>query len=542
MRTDIVRVYKDVHTWVGIISGLALFIAFYAGAITMFETPLERWATPPAMLAPPPPLAAAQQLIDATLAAHPEAARNYQIVVATGPEQPARMTWRVRQPGEGRGDGTSYAAGFSADGSLQVVQQQPAKVAQLIDVLHQQIGLPFAHGISMPIMGAIALMYALALVSGVIILLPTFVQDLFALRLGKNLKRMWLDVHNVLGVLSLPFHLIMALTSVVFAFHDQIYDAQNKVSYAGTLNQMFAIGEPAHAAPPAGTRPLTPAELVARIQSQAPGFAVAAMTFSNREGALEVRVSGSDPRYGHRAPTSGFAGVDPYSGEIVSRNFLPGHQDNWSATLTGFFTLHFGSFGGNPIRWGYFLLGLAGAFLFYSGNLLWIESRRRLERRGAVVIQKRSTHMMANLTIGVTAGCMAGISLTIAAAKWLPGRVADVGTWHTGIYYVTFLGAIAWAFARGSARAASELLLAAALATAAIPLTSALCAAGLLDSGWNHGDSGMLIDLVAAAGAIAFLALASVSRTRALRGRRDSVWSSRKPANEAGSAPTQQRP
>jgi len=427
MRTDIVRVYKDVHTWVGIISGLALFIAFYAGAITMFETPLERWASAPTTLAPPPPLTDTQQLIDATLAAHPEAANNYQIVVATGPEQPARMTWRVRKPGEGRNGGRLYASSLAADGSLQVVQQEPAQVAQLIDVLHQQIGLPFEHEISMPIMGAIALMYALALVSGVIILLPTFVQDLFALRLGKNLKRMWLDMHNVLGVLSLPFHLIMALTSVIFAFHDQIYDVQNEVSYHGALNQMFAIGEPSHTAPPDGARPLTPAELVARIQSQAPGFEIAAMTFSNHEGALEARVSGSDPRYGHRAPTSGFASVDPYSGEIVARDFLPGQQDNWSATLTGFFTLHFGSFGGNPVRWGYFLLGLAGAFLFYSGNLLWIESRRKLERRSGAVVQKRSTHVMANLTIGVTAGCMAGISLTIAAAKWLPGRVADVG-------------------------------------------------------------------------------------------------------------------
>ncbi len=47
IRTDIVRMYKEIHGWVGIVSGLALFIAFYAGAITMFEEPLQRWASPP---------------------------------------------------------------------------------------------------------------------------------------------------------------------------------------------------------------------------------------------------------------------------------------------------------------------------------------------------------------------------------------------------------------------------------------------------------------------------------------------------------------
>ncbi len=37
MRADFVRNYKSVHTWTGILSGLALFIAFYAGALTVFR-------------------------------------------------------------------------------------------------------------------------------------------------------------------------------------------------------------------------------------------------------------------------------------------------------------------------------------------------------------------------------------------------------------------------------------------------------------------------------------------------------------------------
>jgi hypothetical protein len=42
MRTDVIKTYKDVHSWVVIIAGLAQFVAFYAGAITMFEGPLNR--------------------------------------------------------------------------------------------------------------------------------------------------------------------------------------------------------------------------------------------------------------------------------------------------------------------------------------------------------------------------------------------------------------------------------------------------------------------------------------------------------------------
>lgn len=48
MKAEHLRIYRSVHTWTGIISGLALFIAFYAGALTVFKGPLRAWATPPA--------------------------------------------------------------------------------------------------------------------------------------------------------------------------------------------------------------------------------------------------------------------------------------------------------------------------------------------------------------------------------------------------------------------------------------------------------------------------------------------------------------
>src|SRR3546814_10511257 len=103
-----------------------------------------------------------------------------------------------------RNPGVTYDASLDRQGGLEVSTRAPSHVAQLIDVLHQQVGLPFDHQIAMPIMGGIALLYAVAIVSGVICLLPSLVKDLFALRFGKNLKRMWLDLHNVLGLFSLP--------------------------------------------------------------------------------------------------------------------------------------------------------------------------------------------------------------------------------------------------------------------------------------------------------------------------------------------------
>src|SRR5690606_5906710 len=126
-----------------------------------------------------------------------------------------------------------YMATLDAHGTAHVAETQPSAVGAFIDVLHRVVGLPVDNDPNRWVMGVIASLYALALVSGVIVLLPSLVKDLFALRVGKNLKRMWLDAHNVVGIVSLPFHIIMALSAAVFAFHDGIYFVQDKALHDG---------------------------------------------------------------------------------------------------------------------------------------------------------------------------------------------------------------------------------------------------------------------------------------------------------------------
>lgn len=509
VRTDILKMYKEIHGWVGIISGLALFIAFYAGAITMFEEPLQRWASPQSELAAPVPVERVPELVEAVLAEHPEAAQSYDIHLQTGPENPARMSWTVR--GGDHADPEVYYAALAPDGSVQVEQQGPSPVAQFVDVLHQQVGLPFDHEIAMPIMGAIALLYFIALVSGIIVLLPSLVSDFFALRVGRNVKRMWLDVHNVLGILSVPFHVVMALTAVVFAFHDQFYDLQD-ATYMDRTPTVEAA-----APPPAITRQmLPPAELARRAEQQAPGFAVRSINYHREEdGSTHARVAGTDPRYGHRAPTYGMAELDAYTGELTEVDYMPGKQDAWGATITSFFALHFGNYGGTGVRWAYFLLGLAGAFLFYTGNLLWIESRRKRERKSGRVTQTRATRILASLTVGVPLGCVAGISATVAVAKPL-GLAADAPL-HSMVYYAVFLAFTGWALLRGGPRAAIELLPLTALGFLCVPAASVVFGEGFTNTVW-------LVDLLALLGAVGALVMWRSACRRAADLPRDSVW------------------
>ena len=47
------RTFTTLHTWVGLVAGFGLFVAFYAGSLTLFHHDLPRWQTPGAATALP---------------------------------------------------------------------------------------------------------------------------------------------------------------------------------------------------------------------------------------------------------------------------------------------------------------------------------------------------------------------------------------------------------------------------------------------------------------------------------------------------------
>ena len=533
MRTDFVRIYKSVHTWTGILTGMALFIAFYAGALTVFKEPLARWVAPPKQVQSVP-LAQAQQLILGTLAVNPAAARDFTIHLDDAEHIAGRMDWQVRDPAADEHDETSvrhYAATLDVAGNAVVVETHPSPLAGFIDTLHRVVGLPVDNDPNRWIMGLVAALYALALVSGVVVLLPSLVKDFFALRVGKNLKRMWLDAHNVIGIVSLPFHLVMALTSVVFAFHDEIYVNQDKLVHAGKWAAAFQRPKAAPGArvthDPAAMLP--PEVLLARAGEFAPGFVPSMLQYQQVTGPRPtLRVWGKDAAAVSPRARGGFLALDPYSGKVINSDFLPGRQSTPNLFVSSFFALHMAAFGGTLVQWMYFLLGLAGAWLFYSGNLLWVESRRRKAARQSdeVPVQRQDARWLAAATVGVCLGCMGGMSLTIVGGKWLYGHVDNLGAWHVGLYYAAFFASIAWAFRRGCAAAAVDLLWAAALLTLAIPLTTLLAWSVPSLGMWAHTSAASLgVDATALVGALVFAWMARATSHRIRHGVADSVWS-----------------
>lgn len=528
--SDLIKVHKSLHTWVGITAGWLLFVAFFAGALTLFKEPLDRWVhagAAPASESWAQPLDDA--LIPELLARQPRAAAEFTLHLRPAEHLAAPVSGPHELGVAEEKDGSSavpWVAGRDGQGRLQVWPQPPSVLGELVDLLHRTGGIPGHLGdepLGIYVMGVAAALYFLALVSGVVVLLPTLVKDFFALRPGANRKRFWLDFHNVLGITSLPFHVVISLTALVFAFHDQFYGALQQVVYG--KQAMFS--PPVLKMPVEPGAPLLPlSRLLQRVQEEAPGFEATELLFMRSGGPRPMlRVALSHPDALVHGPRGAYLVLQPQTGELLNSSMLPGRESRWSLPVNTFFALHFGTYGGETVRWSYFVLGLMGAALFYTGNLLWLESRRKRQRASEPLReQPASVRWLAAGTVGTCLGCLLGVIAGLLAGKLAHGGGAQAMTLYLGSYYGAWLLALAWALWRGAARAAPLLLGACALGAAALPLLSLRSGVGLL-AGLGGGAWDLwMVDGVALLSALAFSAMAWRTRQRVLQAPPDTIW------------------
>ncbi|NKF49070.1 PepSY domain-containing protein [Shewanella sp. WXL01] len=518
IRPDVLRTYQSVHTWTGITTSLLLFIAFFAGALTMFKPQIDQWARPASLIAQPVSNERIDTLIEQAVTTHEKASQGFIVNFVEGG---AALSWF--EQGGGRelvrlNDELTYATLDDAD-KLQISGAQTNELGDLIDQLHRTAGIIGKVGhedLGVLVLGIAAALYFIALISGVIVLLPTLVKYLFALRQNKGANRFWLDSHNLVGVVSLPFHLLIAWTAVVFAFHDPFY---------GGLGVVYG-DKPLFERGGKGTQTYDIAELPSMaaykqyLQQMAPDYKLEKLEFSQLHTpnpTVAAYLAADD-----RPLRGGYHDIiyfHPFTQAVgFSTVNLPEHGV-YGPVVKSFFALHFGNYAGDYGRWMYFAMGLLGAFLFYSGNLLWLEKRR--EKKGE---QRKSVKVMAALTIGVCLGAMLGIGSAMVASKWLYLLNLPLNHAYLWVYYSVFFAAIGYSFYRGAARSAIHLLYALFAVCVAIPVTSLLALVVPGMPTWTVAQSGLMVEFMAVLFALVFMVTANKAKYRAYYGERNSIW------------------
>lgn len=515
MKSSTIRTYTTVHTWTGLMAGFGLFIAFFAGALTVFHHDIATWQNPPWRLSSTANVSP-DQLTERLLKAHPDARKDFGIVLA--PPGVARAPYAYwPEDGEER-----FATADAIDRPTEDATR--GNLADFVYALHDSLGFPV---VGMYFMGIVSVLYGLALISGLIIHLPHLLGDLFAMRTGKNLKRLWQDAHNVIGVLSLPFHLIFAITGALLCLFAITFATLNVVAFDGKLFDAFgkAIATAPVIAPSGRPAPmLTLDELMQRARTQALTQGVTSFEpdyvhfshYGDEKAVVEVRGLSQ-----HTLGTYGTVAMSAVDGSVLATHVGKAQSIN-GITNSAMYSLHFGSFGGRTVQWLYFALGLMGAFLFYSGNLLWIESRRK--RRQAD--QPLKTRLMASATVGVCIGSCLGVAAAFGATMIADACQGDAGLWQRVACYGVVVAATAYAWFRPLAKAARDLLMLNAMAYVALALMDLVRNAGAWTQPWTPQTLAVFgVDLTGMAMGLGFAFLARASWRRATQGDANSVWS-----------------
>ncbi|NTS78050.1 PepSY domain-containing protein [Catenovulum sp. SM1970] len=520
VRSDVLRTYQSLHTWTGIVAGLVLFIGFYAGALTMFKPVIEHWATPSYQHLAQIEQSQWQSLIERTTEQYEKARIGF--TLQFDPDK-SPLTWFEKGGGRGiRLDDQLMHASLDTDGELIVHSTSTNELGTLIDQLHRTAGIPGSVGhedLGVLILGVAAFLYFLALVSGLIFLLPTLTKSLFSVRADKGASRFWLDSHNLVGVMSFPFHVIIAWTAVVFAFHDVLYGGLAQV-YGD--KPLFERTEQTEAVYRLESLPKVE-DYIAHVAKIAPGYQIQSLAFSDLNSAtpslaIEATKAGQMQRGGY----SDYIYMHPFTFEVGYTSVFTEPNSEYGPIVNSFFALHFGNYAGDFGRWMYFVFGLLGAYLFYSGNLLWLDKRQKKQAKSGTL--KTSTKVMANLTVSVCLGSILAVMLCLISTKWLYLFSQQINSHYLTIYYSCFALCILYSFYKGAARSAIGLLKLLFLACLAIPFTSL---ASLLIAGLDHqlDIAHISFDLIALLFASFFYWLRQKALKRALLGQNNSIWS-----------------
>ncbi|MCG8393364.1 MAG: PepSY domain-containing protein [Pseudomonadales bacterium] len=238
-------------------------------------------------------------------------------------------------------------------------------VMEFILQLHTDmfLGLP-----GMLFLGAMGLLLIIAIVSGVVLYAPFMRKlDFGTLRTQRSRRIKWLDYHNLLGIVTVAWLTVVGLTGVVNTLSDPILETWRN----NALADLTASYEGATVPTPAQMASLDQA--VHQAVQAAPDMTLQFVAFPgglwSTDYHFAIFLHGNTPLTEHIVTP---VLIDARSGTFAAMREMPWY--NKALALSG--PLHFGDYGGVPLKAIWFVLDVFTIVVLITGLYLWWVRRR----------------------------------------------------------------------------------------------------------------------------------------------------------------------
>jgi uncharacterized iron-regulated membrane protein len=411
------------HLSLGLAAGIGLYILCLTGTALVFHEEFERWEQPgvPELDSASP--AAAERAANEALARLDEPPHHFYVGL---PTTTLPRLW------VSDGERTWFA---DATGAL--VAEADHEWSHFLEKLHYYLTLPTLPGLTL--VGILGVLMVALCLSG-LLAHPRLFRDAFRLRLSSSKRLAEADLHNRLSVWAFPFHLVIALTGAAIGLSLLVAAVFAPVVNDGETATFF---DPVFGAETEG--PDTPAPLA--------DFGTALASFGGKtpDSRAWIVIFHDPGTAGQSAEILAYFPRRLIFGDYMGFD-ADGTLGDWTGLSNGtvgqqvvasLYPLHFGSFGGLPVKLLYGLLGLAACAVVASGLNIWLLKRRQggralpaFERAWTATVWGTPLVLAAvafcdlavsqSLSVLVTLFWAALAALILAAAA-APGRITRAG-------------------------------------------------------------------------------------------------------------------
>lgn len=421
-----------VHTWAGVLLGALLLAIFWTGTLSVFDREIDRWMMPETRLRVPES-AWFEPAANLARRIAPDA-RSWVIALPSHREPMTVLSVRDRR-------GEVHRMLLDPVSGQRLRETGTLGATRFIFPLHANLRLEW-HQLGAWLVGLAAMAMLALLVSGIVIHRKLIAQ-FFLFRPKRVPSRAILDLHNLSGLVALPFHFVITLTGLA-VFHWIYFAGVIDAVYAGDEQVFFDEAYGGYSRPATGRsgEPI-PLDLLADHASRA--FAAPAQRIEvthpgDRNAVVEIRA-------GSEASVAFNYDVRFYDG---SNGALLGGSEHSpvSGLLSLMAGLHFAWFEHWPLRWLYFVLGLAGCVMIATGSIYWLETRRKAHARPRLP----GVRLVEALTVASVTGAVIATLSYFVVNRLLPSSAAFAGTERAALevsaFYLVWLATFAHAWGR----------------------------------------------------------------------------------------------
>lgn len=370
MRVRTIRAWSSIHTWSSIVCTAFLLLLCVTGLPLIFHDEIDELLQNNVAAADAPPGTPAADLDRVVAAGMAHAPGEFLQYLIWDRDDPNVVTLSVAQAPDAPSVDNRLIRVDAHTAQFLDAPDSGARLTTILLRLHSDMfaGLP-----GKLFLGGMGLLFTLAIVSGVVLYAPAMRKLAFGtVRRDRSQLVRWLDLHNLIGIVTVVWALVVGVTGVINTWADVVLMMWQRGQLTEMVGPFRGAPIPQHVI--SVQRAVTMA--AAKLPGMTPAFVAYPGTAFTSTAHYAVFMRGNSPITARLLQP---VLIDAGTGRFTDTRVLP----LYVRALLISQPLHFGDYGGLPLKVIWAVLDGATIVVLGSGLYLWIARRGR--RRAAPV-------------------------------------------------------------------------------------------------------------------------------------------------------------